>query len=47
MKTMRTLTRALTVTALVAGSVSCGNVVRNSRAPVILVIDNLDRKSVV
>jgi len=41
MKTMRTLTRALTVAALVAGSVSCGNVVRNSRAPVILVIDNL------
>ena len=38
---MKTVFRALTAAALIAGSVSCGSVVRSSRAPVILVVDTL------
>ena len=41
MKTMRTLFRALTAAALMAATTSCGSVVRSSRSPVILVIDQL------
>jgi len=41
MKGMHTVFRAFTAAALIAGSVSCGDVVRNSRAPVLLVVDSL------
>jgi hypothetical protein len=38
---MRNATRLLGLAALVAGSLSCGDVVRDSRSPVFLVIDSL------
>jgi hypothetical protein len=38
---MHRLTHLVVVTALVAGGVSCGDVVRQGRAPVFLVIDRL------
>jgi len=38
---MHTVFRAFTAAVLIAGSVSCGTVVRNSRSPVILVVDLL------
>jgi hypothetical protein len=41
MNAMRSVSRACAAAAMVAASVSCGNVVRSSRAPVILVIDSL------
>ena len=41
MKAMRNLSLALTAAALIAATTSCGSVVRESRAPVILVIDSL------
>jgi len=41
MKNMHTVFRAFAAAALIAGSVSCGSVVRSSRAPVILVVDSL------
>jgi len=41
MKSMKIVLRAFTAAVLIAGSVSCGSVVRSSRAPVILVIDTL------
>jgi len=41
MKTMRTVTRLFTATALVASATSCGNVVRSTRAPVILVVNSV------
>src|SRR5258706_16375417 len=41
MKAMRFLFRALTAAALVAAAISCGSVVRSSRSPVLVVIDNL------
>jgi len=41
MKAMRIVSRALTAAALIAATTSCGNVVRSSRAPVILVVDSL------
>ena len=41
MKTMRIASRLFAAAALVAASISCGSVVRSSRAPVILVIDPL------
>jgi len=41
MKAMRIAIRALTAAALIAATTSCGSVVRDGRAPVILVIDSL------
>ncbi len=41
MKPMRFAFRVFTAAALVAATTSCGNVVRDSRAPVILVMDSL------
>src|SRR5712691_5224477 len=41
MKTMSIVSRALTAAALIAATTSCGSVVRDSRAPVILVIDSI------
>src|SRR5436305_184835 len=41
MKTMRMVTRVLTGAVLVAATASCGNVVRSSRAPVMLVVNSL------
>ena len=41
MKTMRTVTRVSIAAALVASAVSCGNVVRSTRAPVILVVNSV------
>jgi hypothetical protein len=41
MKTMQILSRALTAAALIAVTTSCGSVVRDSRAPVVLLIDSL------
>lgn len=41
MKTMRIVPRVLTAAALVASATSCGNVVRSSRSPVILVVNSL------
>lgn len=41
MKAMRIATRALTAAALIAATTACGNVVRSSRSPVILVMDSL------
>jgi hypothetical protein len=41
MKTKRIVTRVFTVGALVASAISCGNVVRSSRAPAILVVNSL------
>jgi len=42
MKTMRIASTLIAAAAFVAASVSCGSVVRTSRAPVILVIDQLN-----
>ena len=41
MKSMRIFCRAFAAAALIAATISCGNVVRSSRAPVMLVINNL------
>lgn len=41
MKTKRIVTRVFTVGALVASAISCGNVVRSTRAPAILVVNSL------
>jgi hypothetical protein len=41
MKTKRIITRVFTVGALVASTISCGNVVRSTRAPAILVVNSL------
>jgi hypothetical protein len=41
MKTMRIVPRIFTAAALVVSATSCGNVVRSSRAPVILVVNSL------
>ena len=41
MKSMRIFSRAFAAAALIAATISCGNVVRSSRAPVMLVINNL------
>ena len=41
MKTMRIVPRIFTAAALVVSATSCGNVVRSSRSPVILVVDSL------
>lgn len=41
MTSMRTAIRGLGVAALAAGVISCGDVVRNGRAPVYVVIDSL------
>jgi len=41
MKAMRNVSGVLTAAALIAATTSCGDVVRSSRAPVILVIDSL------
>ena len=41
MKAMRTVPRALVAAALVAATISCGNVVRSGRAPVVLVVDSV------
>jgi hypothetical protein len=41
MKPIRTVTRVLTVAALVASATSCGDVVRSSRAPAMLVVNSL------
>ena len=41
MKNIHIAFRAFTAAALVAASVSCGNVVRSSRSPVILVVDSV------
>jgi hypothetical protein len=41
MKAMRIATRFLTAAALMAATTSCGSVVRDSRSPVIVVIDSL------
>ena len=41
MKAMRIANRVLTTAALIAATTSCGSVVRDSRAPVILVLDSL------
>lgn len=41
MKTMRMFPRVITAAALVVSTVSCGDVVRSSRAPVILVVNSL------
>ena len=41
MKSMRIVSRAFAAAALIAATISCGNVVRSSRAPVMLVINNL------
>lgn len=41
MKTMRTVTRVITAATLIASAVSCGNVVRSSRAPALLVVDSM------
>jgi len=41
MRTMRTVTRVFTAGALVASAISCGNVVRSTRAPAILVVNSL------
>ena len=38
---MRTVTRVFTAAALVASTTSCGNVVRSTRAPVILVVNSV------
>jgi len=38
---MRTFSRAFAAAALIAATISCGNVVRSSRSPVMLVISNL------
>jgi hypothetical protein len=39
--TMRTLIRTASLTVLVAGTVSCGDVVRTGRSPVMLVVNSL------
>ncbi len=41
MTSMRSITRLLTAALVVATSVSCGNVVRDSRASVLIVVDSL------
>jgi len=41
MKTMRLVSRAFCAAAVAAASISCGSVVRDSRSPVLLVIDTL------
>jgi hypothetical protein len=41
MKTIRIATRILTVGTLVAATTSCGDVVRSTKAPTILVVDSL------
>jgi hypothetical protein len=41
MKSIHILSRAFAAAALIAATMSCGNVVRNSRSPVMLVINNL------
>ena len=41
MRLMRYITRAFVLAALVASSASCGNALRDSRAPVFLVIDSM------
>jgi|SRR5689334_19854362 len=41
MKNIRTITRVLTAATLVASATSCGNVVRSSRAPAMLVVNSL------
>ena len=41
MKSIRILSRVLAAAALIAATNSCGNVVRDSRSPVMLVIDSL------
>jgi len=41
MKTMRTVTQVFTAAALVASATSCGNVVRSTRAPVLLVVNSV------
>jgi hypothetical protein len=38
---MRTVTRVLTAATLIASATSCGNVVRSSRAPAMLVVNSL------
>src|SRR5689334_11053921 len=41
MKPIRTITRVLAVATLVASATSCGDVVRTSRAPALLVVNSL------
>jgi hypothetical protein len=41
MKSIRIFSRAFAAAALIAATISCGDVVRNSRAPVILVVNSL------
>lgn len=41
MKTIRIVTRVLTAAAVIGSAVSCGNVVRSSRAPAMLVVNSL------
>jgi hypothetical protein len=41
MKTIRTITRVLTAATLITSATSCGNVVRSSRAPALLVVNSL------
>ena len=41
MKSMRIFSRAFAAAALIAATISCGDVVRSSRSPVMLVINNL------
>jgi hypothetical protein len=41
MKTIRTVTRVLTAATLIASATSCGNVVRSSRTPALLVVNSL------
>src|SRR5438876_9973127 len=41
MKSIRIVSRACAAAALIAATMSCGNVVRSSRSPVVLIINNL------